>query len=50
MEELCRAMWRQGKGKFLAIAKDSRFSLFVRQFEYEELERVAADHRMRLRE
>jgi hypothetical protein len=49
LEELCRAMWREDKGKFLAIAKYTSLSLFARQFEIDDLGRAAADRQMRRR-
>jgi len=39
LEELCRAMWQRDKQQILEIAKGSSFSFFVRQFEFEDLER-----------
>jgi hypothetical protein len=45
LEELCRAMWRQDKRKLLEMAKGSSLTLFVRQFEFEDAERGAADRR-----
>jgi hypothetical protein len=50
LEEWCRAMWREDKRNFLVIAKDSSFSLFVRQFEFDALESAAAARQMRRRE
>ena len=47
LEELCRCMWREDKRKFLEIAKDTSFSLYARQFEYEDAEPAGADRRGR---
>jgi hypothetical protein len=49
LEELCRCMWREDKRKFLEIASDTSLSLFVRQFEFEDVERCVADRHMRRR-
>jgi hypothetical protein len=40
-------MWREDKRKFLEIANETRLSLFVRQFEFEDVERGGADRQMR---
>ena len=50
LEELCRYMWREDKRKFVKIAQGTSLSLFVRQFEFEEVERAEADRRMRRQE
>ena len=42
LEELCRAMWLQDKRRFLEIAKNTSFSLYARQFEYDDAERGGA--------
>ena len=38
LEELCREMWRRDKRNFLEISKDTLYSRFARQFEFEDLE------------
>jgi hypothetical protein len=38
-EELCRCMWREDQREFIKIAKDTSLGLFLRQFEFEEVER-----------
>jgi hypothetical protein len=50
LEELCRCMWRNDKRKFLKIASDTGLRLFVRQFEFEDVERGGPDRQMRRRE
>jgi len=50
LEELCRSMWREDKRKFLQIAKGTSLSLFVRQFELDDVERGERGRQMRRRE
>jgi hypothetical protein len=46
LQELCYAMWRQDKRKFMEIANGSSLNLFVRQFQVNE-EIAATDHQKR---
>ena len=39
IEQVCRELWRRDKRNFLEIAKDTLYSRFARQFEFEDLER-----------
>jgi hypothetical protein len=50
LEELCRAMWREDKRKFLEIANDTSLSLFACQFDFEDAEHGRADRQMRRHE
>ena len=43
LEELCRAMWRDDKRKFIEIAKDSSLRLFVYQFKADDAARGRSD-------
>jgi hypothetical protein len=47
LEELCRASWRDARQQFLKMAHGTSLSLFVRQFESEDLERGGADRHVR---
>jgi hypothetical protein len=47
LEELCRAMWRDDKRKFMEIAKDSSLTLFVHQFKVDDASRGGVDGEMR---
>lgn len=38
LEELCRIMWKRDKRHFLEISRDTLYSRFARQFEFEDLE------------
>ena len=50
LEELCRAMWRSDKQRFLERSEGTNYVLFARQFEFEDLERVRIDNQRRGRE
>jgi len=50
LEEICRAMWHEDKGKLLELAKGSTLTLFVRQFEFEDVERGGDRSRTRRQE
>jgi hypothetical protein len=39
LEELCRAMWRSDKKRFLELARQPPLSLFATQFELDDAER-----------
>ena len=47
LEQLCRAMWRDDKRKFLKIAEGTNYTLFVRRFESEDLESERQANRSR---
>ena len=38
LEEICRAMWRKNKNRFMEIAKNNTYQLFVYQFQREDAE------------
>jgi hypothetical protein len=50
LEQLCGAMWREDKRNFSKIAKGTNLSLFVLQFELDDVERGGADRDTRRRE
>jgi hypothetical protein len=36
LEELCRSLWRKNKKRFMEIAKNTSYQLFVYQFQRED--------------
>ena len=36
LEQICRSMWRQNKKRFIEMAKNNSYQLFVYQFERED--------------
>jgi len=45
LEELCRSMWRSDKQRFMEIAKNNSYQLFVYQFQREDAEATSMARR-----